>query len=77
MFLVECLLTDEFRKHVNFTTRKNIDGRYYFNVIYTYECIFGYEKAVEDVIQCGVHGTWTASLNCTQKGKPVITLLIS
>ena len=69
-FLVYCNLTSQFKlRGVNSTSYGNIDGRYYVNDTYTYQCNFGYEKAVMDIIQCGTDGKWTISPNCTERGR--------
>ena len=70
LLFLECPLTDEFKlQGVKMTSREDAASRYYVNDIYTYECIFGYKKVVEDVIQCGADGNWTASPSCAQRGK--------
>ena len=60
-------MTDEFRKHVDMTSGKYINGRYYFNDNYTYECNAGYKKGV-DPVQCDAYGKWTAIPKCTKMG---------
>ena len=51
------------------TPNGDVNGRYYVNETYTFECNFGYEKVLTDIIQCGTDGKWTASPNCTKRGR--------